>query len=1026
MKGGSTIRWPLLLASVAGIAAAFWVGQSRVEIDSDLVKMMPRTDAVLSDAMEVMSRNPALDRIAIDLSLPGETEPQPDKLVLAAQWVRQGMERSGLFKRVGLGLDSTSAGSLFSAVISNLPLLFSEQQLQSAVGSLIHPPKVRGILAQRMDELAQLSGIGQADALSKDPLGLRDLALARLSSLMPNTRARIYREHLLSADQQHLLLVAMPKASGSDTAAARDLVKLFDLLAAGVNKAPGLSHGSPIVLTVAGGFRAALDNETLVRGDTHRALILVTIGIALLLALCFPRPLIGLLALIPAGAGLALALLIYSLLERRISALALGFGGALVSITVDHGIAYLMFLDRTTQTSGKRAAQQIWSVGLFAVLTTTGAFLVLCFSGFPILEQVGLIAALGIALSFAFVHLVFPLIFPCMPPARRSSWLPVEALMARLTTGRRWWGPVLAALMAAGLLPFARPVFNVDLNAMNTVTPETLQAEETLKRVWGDVFNRIYVLLSAEDVGALQQKGDAAVAFLAQMQQEEQIPGGFATSMLLPGRSLAQTQFKAWQGFWTTPRQARLRQVISESGTELGFAPNAFEPFFASLSLKEASPVPIPAALYELMGISKNKDGSGYIWIGSLQRGPSYDADSFARRASAAGLKVLDMARFSQRLGQDLSDIFQRMLLLIAAAVVGLLVVLFFDLALVLLSLLPLAFAMICTLGTLKLLGLPIDIPGLMLVIVVFGMGIDYSLFLVRSHQRFLHASHPSQGPIRTAVFLAASSTLLGMASLTTAQHAVPRSAGTTAALGIAFSALGAFLILPPFLRRLFAPIPDDSSERRGSVRARVARRFRHLEPSARLSAWFKVRLDPMFPRLGEHLGEVDTVLDVGSGYGIPAAWLLERFPSLKIHACEPDPDRARVCEWVLGSRGTVTVCGAPDLPPSEEPAGAALLLDVIHHLPDEALAQTLRALHHDLSTGGRLIIRATVPSDKPFPWERRLEALRLKRSGTVASFRSVDQLSAFIKDAGFTLQTVEPTAPGREETWFVALKLGS
>ena len=62
-------------------------------------------------------------------------------------------------------------------------------------------------------------------------------------------------------------------------------------------------------LTPVGAYRAALDNENAARRDMRMAILLTTIGIAFLLIITFPRPLIGLLALIPSTAGAIFALL---------------------------------------------------------------------------------------------------------------------------------------------------------------------------------------------------------------------------------------------------------------------------------------------------------------------------------------------------------------------------------------------------------------------------------------------------------------------------------------------------------------------------------------------------------------------------------------------------------------------------------------------------------------------------------------------------------------------------------------------
>ncbi|MFH1131204.1 MAG: MMPL family protein, partial [Pseudomonadota bacterium] len=365
------IRWWIFLLTLLGVVGAFWAGTSRLEIDSDIAASIPDSDPVLSDARHVLSNNPALDKILINVSL-SEGSANPDLLVLSANWITEQLRKSGLFKSVGFGITSDVISNLYATILDNLPALYSKRMLSQTVQERLTPEKVRAELKKRHDELTQLDSIGQAQALSKDPLGLRNVILAKLSQLMPKDKIHLYQGHFLSADQKNLLLIALPKKPGSDTAFSSKLVRLFEKVAAEANDVLPKQYARHVSVTAIGGFRAALDNETIVRSDANKALILATLGIALLLILCFPRPLLGLFALLPACAGLAFALLTYSLFASRVSALALGFGGALVSITVDHGIAYLLFLDRTYSTTGRQAAKDVWSVGLFATLTTVG------------------------------------------------------------------------------------------------------------------------------------------------------------------------------------------------------------------------------------------------------------------------------------------------------------------------------------------------------------------------------------------------------------------------------------------------------------------------------------------------------------------------------------------------------------------------------------------------------------------------------------------------------------------------------
>jgi SAM-dependent methyltransferase len=220
-------------------------------------------------------------------------------------------------------------------------------------------------------------------------------------------------------------------------------------------------------------------------------------------------------------------------------------------------------------------------------------------------------------------------------------------------------------------------------------------------------------------------------------------------------------------------------------------------------------------------------------------------------------------------------------------------------------------------------------------------------------------------------------------------------------------------------LRRVFSSRPAPPPDRDHPARW-VMRRFQRLGAYPRCFAWFKMRLDPMFRRLADLVPEQGTVLDIGCGFGVAAAWVLGRSANLRIVAVEPDPDRVDVARFVLGARGEVHEGAAPEGLPRVV-ADAVMCLDVIHQLDDQALARTLTHARECLEAEGRLVLRATVPSPGRTPFYRWFETRRLAFARQSPHYRQRAEVTAAIEAAGFRLVLVEPTAPGREETWFVA-----
>ena len=1014
-----TINFRVLILSVVVVVGLFCAALHMIDIDTDITKYLPQKDPVISDAGYVFVNHPIRDRLIIDI---GFQKGDPDTLVECGELVEQKLKESGLFKQVGTRDFQNLMPELIYHILNNLPAMFTERDLNDKVRPLLESGWIHERLIDIRTELLNLGGIGQAQFISRDPLELRNIVLARLSHFVPLQEIEIYRGKIISPDKRHLLLIANPTRSSTDTAFARKLTDLFKTVTDQINKNYA-KKGESITLTPVGAYRAALDNEVIAKRDVEKAILLVTVGISLLLVFAFPRPLLGIFAFLPAIAGTVAAFFVFSIFHKSISIMVIGFGAAVISITVDHAIAYLLFLDQPHRTFGKDASREIRAVGLLAALTTIGAFGALCLSDFPIFEQIGQFTAFGIAFSFIFVHTVFPMIFPSMPPARPRVLALRRLVGTSFSLGKK--GAYASLLFAAVMLFFAKPEFSVKLSSMNTVSENTAAAEKLLADVWGSgIFHKTFLLTEGESVKDIQDKGDRLLQMVDQDLVTGAISSGFVPSMVFPGKERGEQNLEAWRRFWNSNRITELERTFRIASSKMGFVSGAFEPFYNTISITSCQPgmADIPEKFLDFLGITKKAEGSKWIQISSLTPDESYDAERFYEKYRPFG-KIFDPSYFSTRMGELLFSTFTQMLFMVGLSVTILLLFFFFDWKLTFVSLLPILFAFVSTLGTLNLIGHHLDIPGLMLSIVVIGMGIDYSLFIVRSYQRYGDASHPSFELIRMTVFMASASTIIGFGVLTFAEHSMLRSAGLTSLIGISYALIGAFLILPPILKYLFRTEEKDVKCPRKN-RDLILRRYRKMEPYPRLFARFKLMLDPMFsdlPRFFDSSQCIKTMIDIGIGYGVPACWLLERFPEAKVYGIDPNPERVRVASMAIGGRGVIECGSAPDVPTPLEPADAAIMLDIIHFLNDDDLGMTLKRLHKNLRHEGSLVVRAVIPPQKSSSWMWKFQAMKLKMFRSPTYYRSAEMINEMIVKAGFTCELTEPLKSNEESAWFIA-----
>ncbi|MCI5224522.1 MAG: methyltransferase domain-containing protein [Candidatus Electrothrix sp. AR4] len=299
----------------------------------------------------------------------------------------------------------------------------------------------------------------------------------------------------------------------------------------------------------------------------------------------------------------------------------------------------------------------------------------------------------------------------------------------------------------------------------------------------------------------------------------------------------------------------------------------------------------------------------------------------------------------------------------------------------------------------------------------------------MRAHQRYQNILHPSYALVRTAVFMAGASTLIGFGVLCFAEHAVLRSIGITSFLGIGYSLLGTFLLLPPLLDRFMLRDRQENLEDK-EIAYRVRYRFRALEAYIRMFTRFKLRYDPLFVDLPGMLAqrqqgqrEIKTVIDIGCGYGVPACWCLEQFSGAEVFGIDPDPERVRAAGIAFGDQGRVACGYAPDLPPVPRPADLVLLLDMFHYLDDETTLAVLGNSFQALGENGILVTRFVIRPPGRLSWSWYLEDWHVKRSGGRAWYRSADKMATCMREIGFEVLVNEVSAVNRELVWMVGRK---
>ena len=340
---------------------------------------------------------------------------------------------------------------------------------------------------------------------------------------------------------------------------------------------------------------------------------------------------------------------------------------------------------------------------------------------------------------------------------------------------------------------------------------------------------------------------------------------------------------------------------------------------------------------------------------------------------------------------------------------------------------LPSFFAMIATLGTLNLMGRPLDIPGLMLSIIVFGLGIDFSIFYVRSFQRYGTLDHPAFSLIRMAVFLSAVATLFGFGAMWGADHSLLRSTGITAFLGIAYSMLGSFLILPALLGRIGRRRRNRPS-RRGASRARPG--VGALPAHGGLPAALRALQDATGPDVrGNWKRSCVPWTACGRSWmsapatGCRPAGCWNGSPRRRSAGSSPRRNACGSPTW-RWARAGASRRGAPRRSRrSSAPVDLCTMIDMVHFLTDAAAALTLSRVRARMRAGALLIVRASLTPTRRLPWSWWAQNLALRAAGVPVFYRPLPHLAELVAAAGFRVERTLPSGPDGELVWLVGRK---
>lgn len=691
----------------------------KISVETDLMALMPRdASKPLEEAAADALLKAGGDKVL--LVLKGKPIAQAQQSAIA---IKKLALDSGLFTAMDDELSASKGEELIELLASYRFGLMSAQDRER-----LQQGQISQLQTQAQMELFDFSeSAGQMLPIYDDPVGL----FGRWFSQQYIPRVNVYpRDGVLmleNGDEQAVIVALRLKAEPFSISTHESLAQLEQTIYKQLPNDVELLRSGVV-------FFAA---EAAVRSKREVALVSIgsIIGIVLLFLLVFVSPLPMVMSLLSIAFGSASAFVLVHAIYGQVHLLTLVFGASLIGVAIDYSLHFFVLLYRQgSHLSAWQAMQNILpeiSLGLF---TTMVAYACLWQSSLPGLRQIASFSAIGLFASWLFVVVVFPQMFSFRTPRSQPR---LEAVVSFPSVLWQRFGGALSAKIFAlfillSIVVLSQMQWSNDVRSLHVPSAKLLGEERQVQSLLQRSAVNQFYLVSADSEQSLLEAEEALAVNLSELVATGGLKSFEAVSQYLPS-------FK---------RQAQNYRLLHDSF----YKDDAAEQFMTDLGVDAEHIVThlqdeqtaqarylSPTQWLPLAGIQTQ-----FLWLGKLE-GRHASLISLQGISDIAGLRAAadahEAVKFVDRIDSLSEGLHQQRsqagwLLALAYGAVALLLWLrrrqLASLALVGVPLL----SSLLTLAMLTLAGVSISLFHIFGLFLVFGLGMDYGIFLMASDER--------------------------------------------------------------------------------------------------------------------------------------------------------------------------------------------------------------------------------------------------------------------------------------------------
>ncbi len=763
---------------------------SNIQFEEDISKLIPSSEDS-KELQKVLKSTNFSDKLIVNIQIDsgGSFE---DLSNYASDFIDSiSASSSNYIKHIQGSISDEDLLGTMDFVYNNLPL-FLEKEDYVTISNKIRSDSIEAITSANYKSILSPSGMITKNMILKDPLGLSFIALKKMQALNIGDQFILENGFIVTRDKKNILLFITPKLESSETDNNSEFVdQLYN-----VQKKLNTKFKSKVKSDYFGGVIIAVANAKQIKNDIQFT-VSISLTILLIILIVFYKKLsIPIVLFVPTIIGGLLAGIVLLIVRDKISAISLGLGSVLLGITLDYSLHILTHL--RNNNSIKNLYKDVTQPILMSSFTTAIAFLCLLFIKSQALQDLGIFAAVSVLGASVFALIFIPLIYKVSDDNKSKSTLLDKVAHHKFHRNKLSF-TLLGVLLIISLFTYSKVKFNKDLSKLNFMPEEMIYSEEKLDQLTNFSSKSLYVTSFANDLEEVLLINQEIHKKLVDLKQTDKIYNFSSIGSLIFSQKVQKEKIAKWNSFWSEEIYNKTKNNLIFYGEELGFKPKSFQQFYNLLE-KEFQPISINdyQEIKTFLVEDYINEKPNFTTITSLLKVKNENIVQVEKLFKGQeNMMLIDRKKVNEIFLGSLKNNFNELIFYSLIAVVLILLVFYKSISLTLITSIPIVLTWLLTIGIMGLLGIEFNVFNIIISSFIFGLGIDYSIFMTNALIKDYTYGTKNVSTYKISILLSVITTVLGVGVLVFAKHPALYSISIVSLIGILITVLVAFTIQP-------------------------------------------------------------------------------------------------------------------------------------------------------------------------------------------------------------------------------------